>query len=500
MNKYIFKIFFFITLYVLGSCKNLNSDETPNIVLIVADDLGWSDVSYMGSSFYETSNIDKLSLNGMTFLNGYASSANCAPSRATMLTGKYHPHHGIYTVRNSDRGNTKTRKIIPIKTKTKLEHNHFIISEMLKSKGYVNGHFGKWHMGPLGYYPENMGFDINVGGNESGGPGSYFPPYRNVNKNLKVDPKEEYLTDRLGTEVVNFIEKNKDNKFFAYVPFYSVHTPIQAKPEYESKYKTKKSDDFHNRADYAGMIQSLDENIGKILNKIKELNLENNTLIIFTSDNGGIRSISNQHPLRAGKGSYYEGGIRVPLIISWPGKIKPGSTSYERVSNIDFFPTIKKIVGYEEKLDLDGMDLTNIFKEKQLKKRSLFFHFPVYLEPYDVLKDNGTDPLFRTRPGSVLIKGDWKLHKYYENNKIELYNLKNDISESNNLSKINKEKTTELLNELEAWLIEKNAPIPSEPNLLFSQKYNDSLINLIKKNKLSGRVNKNEKTSDLNPF
>ena len=501
MNKISTKIIIISLLTILISCQNKNiKDGKPNIILIVADDLGWSDVSYMGSSFYETPNIDELSKNGMTFLNGYASSANCAPSRATMLTGKYHPYHGIYTVRNSDRGNRKTRKIIPIETKTKLELNHFILPEMLKSKGYVNGHFGKWHMGPKGHYPEDMGFDINVGGNENGGPGGYFPPYPSVNKNLKMDQNEEYLTDRLGTEVVKFIEKNKENRFFAYVPFYSVHTPIQSKPDYEIKYKKKKSDDFHNRADYAGMIQSLDENIGKILNKIKELNLENNTLIIFTSDNGGIRSISNQHPLRAGKGSYYEGGIRVPLVICWPGEIKSGSKSYERVSNIDFYPTLKKIVGYDKEIDLDGEDLTLIFEEKQLKERELYFHFPIYLEPYNVHKDSGTDPLFRTRPGSVIIKDDWKLHKYYEDNKIELYNLLNDVSETTNLIETKKEKAKELLEDLDNWLKVKNAPLPTKLNPLYDRKYVDSLMYLIQKNKVFGKVNKNESRSDLNPF
>ena len=248
------------------------------------------------------------------------------------------------------------------------------------------------------------------------------------------------------------------------------------------------------------MIQSLDENIGKILNKIKELNLENNTLIIFTSDNGGIRSISNQHPLRAGKGSYYEGGIRVPLVICWPGEIKSGSKSYERVSNIDFYPTLKKIVGYDKEIDLDGEDLTLIFEEKQLKERELYFHFPIYLEPYNVHKDSGTDPLFRTRPGSVIIKDDWKLHKYYEDNKIELYNLLNDVSETTNLIETKKEKAKELLEDLDNWLKVKNAPLPIKLNPLYDRKYVDSLMYLIQKNKVFGKVNKNESRSDLNPF
>ena len=490
MNNFKSKKLIILLLFIYSCQNNIVDKEKPNVVLIVADDLGWSDLSYMGSTYYETPNIDKLSKSGMTFYNGYASSANCAPSRASMLTGKYHPFHGIYSVKNSDRGNKKTRKIIPIKTKTKLELEYFILPEMLKSKGYSTGHFGKWHMGPKGYYPEQMGFDINIGGNEHGGPGSYFSPYKYPN--MSNGPKDEYLTDRIGDEVVKFIEKNKENNFFAYVPFFSVHTPIQSKSEYEKKYRNKESNEYHNREDYAGMIQSLDENIGKILEKIDKLNLSKNTLIIFTSDNGGIKAISNQYPLRAGKGSYYEGGIKVPMIFSWPEKIQAGSTSNERVSNIDFYPTIKKIIGYNKTIDLDGEDLTPIFNSKALKKRELYFHFPIYLEPYNVHLDSGSDPLFRTRPGSVIIKDNWKLHHYYEDNNFELYNLENDISESKNLININKEKKAELLKDLNNWRSKNNAPIPNKLNPFYDQKYVDSLMILINKNKIYGKVNKNE--------
>ena len=498
MNSQILKkLSFLLLLMLLNSC-NKESLEKPNIVLIVADDLGWSDLSYMGSEYYETPNIDKLSKSGMTFYNGYASSANCAPSRATMLSGKYHTEHGIYTVRNSDRGSRKTRKIIPIETKTTLDLDFFVIPEMLKEMGYTNGHFGKWHLGDVGFHPEQSGFDVNIGGNKHGGPGGYFAPY--PNPELENEPKGEYLTDRIGDEVVKFIDINKENNFFAYVPFFSVHTPIQSKPDYQKKYSNKESNEFHNRADYAGMIQSLDENIGKILDKIDALNLSENTLIIFTSDNGGIRAISNQYPLRAGKGSYYEGGIKVPMIFSWKGKIEAKTESYERVSNLDFYPTIKKLVGYNESIDLDGEDLTPIFKGEKLKKRELYFHFPVYLEPYRVQLDSGTDPLFRTRPGTVIIKDNWKLHHYYEDNKFELYDLEKDVSESENLSEINKVKKNELLIDLNNWRKTNNAPIPSRLNPYYDQKYVDSLMFLIDKNLISGKVNKNEYINDMNPF
>ena len=488
MNKTLLLNFSFFLLITLSCSKE--TSEKPNIVIIVADDLGWSDLSYMGSTYYETPNIDKLSKSGMTFYNGYASAANCAASRATLLSGKYNTDHGIYTVKNSDRGSKKTRKLIPIETKTTLDLDFFVIPEMLKDLGYINGHFGKWHLGDIGFHPENSGFDVNIGGNKHGGPGSYFAPYPYVK--LEDETKGEYLTDRIGDELVKFIDINKENNFFAYVPFFSVHTPIQSKTDYQKKYRNKDSNEYHNRADYAGMIQSLDENIGKIIDKIDALNLSENTLIIFTSDNGGIRAISDQYPLRAGKGSYYEGGIRVPLIFSWKGKIDAESESYERVSNLDFYPTIKKLVGYSKPVDFDGEDLNPIFNDKKLRERELYFHFPVYLEPYSVKRDGGTDPLFRTRPGTVIIKDNWKLHHYYEDNQFELYNLEKDISETNNLIDINIEKKDELLSKLNNWRKTRNAPIPNKLNPYYDQKYVDSLMFLIEKNLISGKVNKNE--------
>ena len=496
MNSQILKkISLLLFLTILNSC-NKESSEKPNIVLIVADDLGWSDLSFMGSEYYETPNIDKLSESGLTFYNGYASAANCAPSRATMLSGKYQNTHGIFSVANplfgygSDRGSRKTRKIIPIETKSNLDLDFFVIPEMLKEMGYTNGHFGKWHLGDIGFHPEDSGFDVNVGGNRHGGPGGYFAPY--PYPDLTDVPNGEYLTDRIGDEVVKFITANKENNFFAYVPFFSVHTPIQSKPAYQKKYVKKDSNEYHNRADYAGMIQSLDENVGKILDKIDSLNLSENTLIIFTSDNGGIRAISNQYPLRAGKGSYYEGGIKVPLIFSWKGKIDAETKSYDRISNIDFYPTIKKLVGYNRPIDLDGKDISPVLFGEKLKKRELYFHFPIYLEPYNVHKDNGTDPLFRTRPGTVIIKDNWKLHHYYEDNNFELYDLDKDLSESTNLAEINIEKKNELLIDLNNWRKVTNAPIPSALNPNYNQKYVDSLMYLIDKNLISGKVNKNE--------
>ena len=492
MKKLLFLLFFSLILSCQDSRNNISK---PNVILINADDLGWSDLSLMGSNYYETPNINKLAESGMTFYNAYASAANCAPSRASMLSGKYTTEHHIYTVGNSERGNKKTRKLIPIKNNKILDLDFILISEMFKSEGYTNGIFGKWHLGPEGFYPEQSGFDLNIGGCEKGGPGpgGYFSPYENPK--IEDGPEGEYLTDRIGNEVVKFIENNQNSPFFAYVPFYSVHTPIQSKEQYREKYLNKTSDKYHNRPDYAAMIQSLDENVGKILNKIEELELSEKTLIIFTSDNGGIRSISNQYPLRAGKGSYYEGGIKVPLIFSWKNKIKSQSKSLERVVNIDFFPTLKNIIGYKnDSLELDGIDISPIFQEEKIEERALYFHFPIYLEAYNVQKDNGFDPIFRTRPGSVIIKGNWKLHHYFEDNNLELYNLKNDISESNDLSKVNTEKTLELFIDLKIWRDHRKAPIPNKLNPDYDKKFADSLLVLIRNKKISGRLFKKQKS------
>ena len=480
--KQLFK-FLFVFSVVLG-CNSNNS--RPNVIFILVDDLGWNDLGYSGSAFYETPNIDKLSKESFQFTNAYAASPVCSPSRASIMTGK-HPARVNITdwIPGLDPQN---RALLGPKDLHNLPLEEITIAEKLKESGYNTFYVGKWHLGSQGFFPEDNGFDINVGGNKSGGPGGYFSPY--VNPNLEDGPIGEYLTDRIGNEVVSFINYNQNETFFAYVPFYSVHTPIQSKKEYQEKYLNKGGDENHNRPDYAGMIESLDENIGKILNTIEELNLSEKTLIIFTSDNGGIRAISNQFPLKAGKGSYYEGGIKVPLIFSWKGKIKEESESYERVSNIDFFPTIKKIIGYKNKnLHLDGLDLNPIFKGKTFENRSLFYHFPVYLEAYNVHLDNGTDPLFRTRPGSVIIKDNWKLHHYFEDGKIELYNIEEDISESTDLSKTNLKKTKELYHDLNKWREANNAPIPLEKNPDYNQKFVDSINFLIINQKITERIN-----------
>lgn len=459
---------------VMFSCS-ITVPERPNILLIVADDLGWKDVGFMGTDYYETPNLDNLAREGMVFRQAYASAANCAPSRACLMSGMYTPAHGIYTVGSSERGDERTRRLIPAKNNTVLSDDFITLAEELQNAGYTTCNIGKWH---LGEDPATQGMDYNVGGGLWGHPGSYFAPYKHPPLEA---PEGEYLTDRLTNEALGFIRENRDEPFFLYLPYYAVHTPLQPKESFEKKYLAKGSSDCQSNAAYAGMVDNLDRSIGLVLDELKSLDLEDNTLVIFTSDNGGIRNISCQDPLRAGKGSYYEGGIRVPLIIRWPGRVKAGLISEVPVINIDFYPTIMEIIQKDPVCgELDGVSLWPLLSgEANSIERSLYFHFPVYLQAYRAEYDDGRDPLFRTRPGSVIRQGKWKLHFYYEDEGIELYNLSDDPGESRNLSHIKNFKTEELLNELQAWLEQENAPVIFNRNPLFDPDFERNRIDEI---------------------
>ncbi|MEM1135377.1 MAG: sulfatase [Bacteroidota bacterium] len=461
--RYISLFLVFISFF---SCRQEEHEsilkEPPNIVLINVDDLGWKDLGFMGSKYYETPNLDAFALQGMIFTNAYAGAANCAPSRACLISGLNTPRHGVYTVGPSKRGDERTRKLVPIKNTKYLQDTIFTLPKMLKSAGYVTASFGKWH---VGNDPKKQGIDHNIGGSDKGNPGEngYFSPY-NIDY-IENGPDGEYLTDRLTSEAISFIEKNKDTSFFAYIPYYTVHTPIVGKQEWIKKYEQKKGMDGQDNPTYGAMVSAMDENVGRVLKKLDRLNLSDNTFVIFTSDNGGIRDISNQNPLRAGKGSYYEGGIRVPLVIRWPDKVLKGSINHNRVSNLDFYPTLQELANPKEKADeLDGYSLVKQFQDTSLVERDLIFHFPIYLQAYNEKEDDGRDPLFRTRPGSVIISGGWKLHQYYEDNGLELYSLKDDVGETKNLSQKEPEIMQSLLNKLQSWRQETNAPIPNKTN------------------------------------
>ena len=421
--------------------------------------MGWKDVGYMGSSYYETPNIDTLSKLGKVFLNGYAASANCVPSRASLMTGKWTTRHGMYTVNSSERGKSINRKLIPTKNTRVLNKEHTTLPTVLNENGYTTIHAGKWH---ISKNPLNYGFDINIGGANNGHPGSYFPPY----KNIELEPGEKtQLTDAIMEKVIAQIAIVKQPFFLNYAP-YAIHTPIQPIKSLLTKYEEKNASNGQNNAAYATMIENLDTNIGLLIATLKKENRFENTLLVFTSDNGGLYGITNQHPLRAGKGSYYEGGIREPFFFVWKNNIKANTKSTIPITNIDLFPTLLEVAGIDNtQHQLDGNSLLSVLIDKtQTLERPLFWHFPIYLQAYRKKNNENRDPLFRTRPGSVVRYGNWKLHYYFENNEIELYNLSNDIGEKNNIAEENKEKTAELLLLLKNWWKETNAPIPTQLN------------------------------------
>ena len=434
-------------------------DKAPNIIFIMVDDMGWRDAGFMGSRYYETPNIDKLASEGMVFTNAYANAANCAPTRACLLSGQYGPRHGVYTVASSARGSSKHRKLIPIENTTVLADRNVTVAEVLKKAGYVTATMGKWHLGPD---PKTQGFDVNVAGNSAGHPRSYFSPYRN--KDIKDGPKGQYLTDRLTDEAVTFIKANKDRPFFLYLPHYAVHTPIQAKKDIAASYKDRPPSLGHKNPAYAAMIESVDTGIGRIIATLDELKLADDTVVFFFSDNGGVKGITSMEPLRGGKGCYYEGGIREPMLVRWPGKIKAGTTCDTPVIGIDFYPTLLELAAAEKPKGkvLDGVSIAPLLRgAAAMKPRPLFWHFPIYLQGR---MTGARDPVFRTRPGSAVRLGDWKLIEYFEDGGVELYNLKDDIGEKNDLSKAKADKTAELHKILVDWRKAVGAPVPTKPN------------------------------------
>jgi arylsulfatase A-like enzyme len=445
-------------------------EEKPNIIYINIDDLGWKDLGFMGSEFYETPRVDALASEGVVFTNAYAPAANCAPSRASCLTGQYTPRHGIYTVNNADRGDSRTRKLIPVTNRTVLPANQVTIAENLKANGYVTAHIGKWH---LGDDSTAQGFDINIGGSSIGHPKGYFSPYQNPD--LEDGPQGEYLTDRLTEEAIQFIKNNQTRPFFLHLAFYAVHSPLQPKAENLDKYLKKQGASGQNNARYAAMIESIDENIGRILEALEGLNLTKKTVIVFSSDNGGVRRTTSMAPLRAGKGSYYEGGIRVPLIIRWPGKIKSGIRFDAPVNGIDLYPTFLEMtqIPIAEGKTLDGLSLVPLLTQTgRIKERPLFWHFPIYLERGN---KETRDPVFRMRPGSAVRMGDWKLHEYFEDGGLELYNLREDIGEKHNRVEEYPEKARELHQRLVSWRNAFRAPVPIQLNPEYDEEYDKKL-------------------------
>ena len=453
------------------------SGQKPNIVFILSDDLGWRDAGFMGSKFYETPEIDRLAASGMVFTDAYANAPNCAPTRAALMTGFYAPRTGIYTVNSSARGRSIYRRLIPVPNKTILDTTFITIAEALHSNGYVCASIGKWHLGdPPRYGPEAQGFDLNVAGWHLGRPKSYFSPYHNPT--LPDGPEGEYLTDRLTAEAEQFIEQNKDRPFFLYFPHYAVHTPLQAKDSLIGIFRQRPPDDGQRNAVYAAMIKSLDESVGRILRKLDELQLRERTLVFFMSDNGGVWGITSNAPLRGAKGMLYEGGIREPFIVSWPGRVPAGTRNPSPVIGIDLYPTLLKITGTPRPKSFhpDGIDISPLFLEgRTLRHRTLYWHFPAYLE-----RMRGMPQMWRTTPVSAARHDNWKLIHFYETDKSELYDLSQDIGEKNDLSLHYPKQKKKMEKKLNKWLRKTHAPLPTKTNPDFDEAAREQKILQIK--------------------
>ena len=439
--------------------------EKPNIVFILADDLGWTDLGVMGSDYYETPNIDRLATEGILFDNAYAAAANSAPSRACMMTGMYTPRHGVYTVSPPDRGDRTKRKYIAIPNVEDVCADFVTMAEALQEQGYQCGHIGKWHLGDDedGTGPLSQGFIWNVGGNRAGAPYSYFYPYCLPDKSkchvgLEEGILGEYLTDRLTEEAVSFIKSHSEGPFFLYFSHHAVHTVLQAPDSLINKYRNKTPGKYHKNPIYAAMIEKLDDSVGRICQVIKTLGIADRTIVIFYSDNGGSEPVTDNYPLNGGKGMPYEGGSRVPLIIRWTGKIEGGIRSSVPITGVDFYPTFVTLAQGKIPANLDGKDIFTLINNNETE-RDLFWHFPAYLESY---LNGGRD--FRAKPYSSIRSGDWKLIYHYEDKSMELFNLKNDLGESQDLSGSNPVKRGELYQKLMKWIQETHAPIPVKLN------------------------------------
>ena len=448
--------------------------EKPNILFILADDLGWADVNIFDPKhrgYYETPNIDRLARQGMMFTQAYSNAANCSPSRAALMSGQYYPHQPIYHVGSPGQG-----KLIPAHNATDLPLDKVTLAEALKQGGYQTGFIGKWHIGdPPKTGPKQQGFDINIGGYNAGNPrgweGGYFKPNNNPYINDAKDG--EYLTDYLTRKAQRYITKHKKGPFYLQLSFYTPHSPYQAPETLVQKYKQKKAVGGHNHPVYAAMIEKLDRNVGKLMQTLKDQGIERNTIVFFFSDNGGRggygylghadNNITDNSPLKGGKTTYYEGGIRVPLIVRWPEVIEPGSKTKTPVISTDFYPTLVEAagIGRPEHYLLDGQSLLPLFKnpEYTFNDRDLYWHFPGY-----------PNFIWRTGPVSVIRKGNWKLLKFYEDfyqtGEVEIYNLNRDLSETQNVTNQNPGMRRKLKNKLEIWLEEYDAPTPKIRNEL----------------------------------
>lgn len=436
------------------------SARQPNIVFILADDLGWTDLACQGSKYYETPNIDRLAQQGLK-LTRYHHCQNCTPTRAALMSGQYGARTGVYTVGGIERFDWQTRPLRPVDNVQKLPLDRITIAQSLKAAGYATGMFGKWHLGEQGeHHPAKRGFDeaiVSMG------------QHYDFNTNPKTAyPPGTYLADFLTDRAEDFIRRHKDAPFFLYLPHFGVHSPHQAKAELIERFKPKPGVGGHDNPTYAAMIASVDESVGRVMALLDELKLADDTVVIFASDNGGVGGyeregikkagdVTDNAPLRSGKGSLYEGGTRVPFIIRWPGSTKPGTTCAVPAIHVDMYPTFLEIAGGKPPKDytLDGESLVKLFRDPAatLQRPAIYQHFPGYL--------GAGAGSWRTTPVGVIDSGDWKLMEFFEDGRLELYNLRDDLGEQNNLAAKMPEKAQELRAQLAAWRAAIKAPMPT---------------------------------------
>jgi arylsulfatase A-like enzyme len=461
--------FSIVSILLISGCKTESSKESteqkskPNIIMIVADDMGWHDLSSYGNDFIETPNLDELANSGIRFTDAYAAAPLCSPSRASLMTG-LHPISVNITEHihgNTPAGPNQKLKTPPVSQQLDLEFT--TLAEVLKQKGYRTGFIGKWHLGGGKFEPQHQGFDINIGGSYNGLPSTFFYPFfpEGQKPELQGGSKEgDYLTDVLTEKAVDYINQVKDSAFFLSLNYYSPHVPIEGKDSLVDKYVSKRAQNslekFPN-AHYAAMVESIDINVGSIVKTLESLGLRDNTIILFTSDNGGLSveevpafakhtPPTDNGPLRAGKGYLYEGGIREPLIISWPSRIQGSQVNETPVIAQDFFNTFTEIVGSDTKAE-GSESLVPIFNDQVLVERGLLWHLPHYSPQHG-------------KPSSAYREGDWKIIRFYEDEVYELYNLKDDPSEAKNLSKDNPEKLEELKLKMDNQLKSLGAKFP----------------------------------------
>ena len=462
-----------ITLVLIGllvSCKTKEIKQVknpPNIVIIYADDLGWVDVGYnKNSKFYETPYIDKLASEGLILNRFYPSAANCAPSRASMMSGMYSPKHGVYLPQGLSRGGAIEEMRFKVPTHdadssfntfpvsiNQLNPDFMSLAELLNKAGYKTARYGKWHIGQ-----DNQGFDVNSANGEIG----YIT---NHGKSEKRFYSDTLVAEKLTTASIDFIKENKKEPFFLYLAHWEVHGPNKARKDRILYFQNKKESlgfsEFN--AVYAAEVEQLDMSVKRIYEALKTENLLENTLFIFASDNGGVPANTQNYPLREGKGTFYEGGIRTPCFMYWKGVIKKGRVSDQPINGVDFMPTFAEISGVdidEDKFDGESF-VPLIWGKDYRRKKPMFFHFPLYLGGEGLPSYRGKENYWRAVPLTIIMEDKWKLIKYYEFDKVELFNLENDISETKDLSAVDINKKTVLLNQLNEWVEKINAPVPS---------------------------------------